>query len=109
MYDGDYKPARRVLEVVMLSPHADQSPSKFFGLLALQRTQPAERGPAPNRARFIVIRIGEFLAENAFPFRVLQTRSARSTMARPAALNGARRLAVEVSPSYTGPLRQLLI
>jgi hypothetical protein len=33
MYDGDYEPAYRVLEVVMVSPHADQSPSKFFGQL----------------------------------------------------------------------------
>jgi hypothetical protein len=31
MYDGDDKPARRVLKVVMVSPHTDQSPSKFFG------------------------------------------------------------------------------
>ena len=33
MNDSDDKPARRVLEVVMVSPHADQPPSKFFGQL----------------------------------------------------------------------------
>jgi len=31
MHDRDYEPARRVLEVVVVSPHTDQHPSKFFG------------------------------------------------------------------------------
>ena len=33
MHDSDYEPARRVLEIVMVSPNADQYPSKFFGQL----------------------------------------------------------------------------
>ena len=31
MHDRDYEPARRVLEIVMVSSHAHQHPSKFFG------------------------------------------------------------------------------
>jgi hypothetical protein len=33
MYDGNYKPARRVLEVVVVSRRANQSPPNFFGQL----------------------------------------------------------------------------